>query len=159
LGKFARHETRHESYFVWDVASTPTACATQLLNAGAPVETVQLQLGHERIQTTMGYARVYDGTAAADYYHAMRLVESRLEPPGGTPAPSIAEMLVLVEQGMGLAPPVPEIILLPQEVRERLEALAQELAKQRGINTIDVHQSLLILRPACWKHPSRMSGR
>jgi arylsulfatase A-like enzyme len=33
-----------------------------------------------------------------------------------------------------------------------------------GANTfilfiIDVHQSLLILRPACWKHPSRMSGR
>ena len=40
--------------------------ASLILNAGAPVETVQLLLGHMHVETTLGYARVYDGTAAAD---------------------------------------------------------------------------------------------
>jgi hypothetical protein len=68
-----------------------------ILNAGAPVETVQLLLGHKHIETTLGYARVYDGTAAADYYNAMRLVESRLDSPDKPPPPSAQEMLVLVD--------------------------------------------------------------
>jgi hypothetical protein len=41
-----------------------------LLNAGAPVLTVQTILGHKFIDTTLGYARLYDGTVAADYYEA-----------------------------------------------------------------------------------------
>jgi hypothetical protein len=36
------------------------------LNAGAPVLTVQSTLGHKFIDTTLGYARLYDGTVAAD---------------------------------------------------------------------------------------------
>jgi len=28
-------------------------------------------LGHEKVDTTLGYARLYDGTVAADYYRAM----------------------------------------------------------------------------------------
>ena len=54
------------------------SCATLLLNAGAPVLTVQMILGHKHIQTTLGYARLYDGTVAADYYRAMAQVENRL---------------------------------------------------------------------------------
>lgn len=42
--------------------------ATLLLNAGAPVLTVQALLGHKHIDTTLTYARLYDGTVAADYY-------------------------------------------------------------------------------------------
>ena len=34
-----------------------------LLNAGANITTVQSLLGHKYIDTTLGYARVYDGTA------------------------------------------------------------------------------------------------
>jgi integrase len=37
-------------------------CATLLLNAGAPILTVQSILGHKFIDTTLGYARLYDGT-------------------------------------------------------------------------------------------------
>jgi integrase len=55
------------------------SCATMLLNAGAPILTVQTLLGHKHIDTTMSYARLYDGTVAADYYRAMNDVERRLE--------------------------------------------------------------------------------
>jgi site-specific recombinase XerD len=67
------------------------SCATLLLNAGAPILTVQTILGHQRIDTTLGYARLYDGTIAADYYRAMARVEqqmslidpAKIEPPNG----------------------------------------------------------------------------
>lgn len=54
------------------------SCATLLLNAGAPILTVQHLLGHKYIDTTLEYARLYDGTVAADYYRAMNEVEHRL---------------------------------------------------------------------------------
>jgi site-specific recombinase XerD len=54
------------------------SCATLLLNAGAPVLTVQAILGHKHIDTTLRYARLYDGTVAADYYQAMAQVENCL---------------------------------------------------------------------------------
>jgi integrase len=53
-------------------------CATLLLNAGAPILTVQTILGHKFVATTLGYARLYDGTVAADYYRAMEQVEKQL---------------------------------------------------------------------------------
>jgi hypothetical protein len=54
------------------------SCATLLLNAGAPILTVQMLLGHKHINTTLSYARLYDGTVAADYYRAMAAIENRL---------------------------------------------------------------------------------
>jgi site-specific recombinase XerD len=54
-------------------------CATLLLNAGAPILAVQTILGHKYIDTTLAYARLYDGTVAADYYRAMGQVEARME--------------------------------------------------------------------------------
>jgi len=53
--------------------------ATLLLNAGAPILTVQTILGHKHIDTTLAYARLYDGTVAADYYRAMAQVEARMK--------------------------------------------------------------------------------
>ena len=53
--------------------------ATLLLNSGAPVLTVQALLGHKWVDTTLGYARLCDGTVAADYYQAMRTVERHLQ--------------------------------------------------------------------------------
>lgn len=49
--------------------------ATQLLNAGAKVTTIQALWGHVRLNTTMTYARVHDQTVAQDYYAAMTLIE------------------------------------------------------------------------------------
>ena len=43
--------------------------------------TVQLILGHKKIDTTLGFARLYDGTAAAYYYRAMVQIESHLRRP------------------------------------------------------------------------------
>ncbi len=57
------------------------SCATLLLNAGAPVISVQALLGHKWVDTTLGYARLYDGTVAADYYTAMSEIEQRLALP------------------------------------------------------------------------------
>jgi integrase/recombinase XerD len=63
--KITPHQLRH-------------SCATLLLNAGAPVLTVQAILGHKHVDTTLGYARLYDGTVASDYYRAMAQVENKL---------------------------------------------------------------------------------
>jgi integrase/recombinase XerC len=53
--------------------------ATQLLNAGCRVTSIQKFLGHKRLNSTMIYARVHDQTVAEDYYAAMDRVEQRLQ--------------------------------------------------------------------------------
>jgi integrase len=80
------HQLRHTS-------------ATLLLNAGAPILTVQAVLGHKHIDTTLGYARLYDGTVAADYYRAMDQVEARMELAQGTNdgPPTGGQLLALVD--------------------------------------------------------------
>jgi integrase len=75
------------------------SAATLLLNAGAPVLTVQAILGHKKIDTTLSYARLYDGTVAADYFQAMAQVEKHLavaEDRVSEP-PSTGELLALVD--------------------------------------------------------------
>jgi integrase len=75
------------------------SCATLLLNAGAPVLAVQAILGYKNVDTTLIYARLYDGTIAADYYRAMTTVERQLALPEDRLAqpPSLSEMLALVD--------------------------------------------------------------
>ena len=53
------------------------SCATLLLNAGAPILTVQRVLGHRYVQTTLRYARLYEATVVRDYQRAMGRVEGR----------------------------------------------------------------------------------
>ncbi len=40
---------------------------------------MQASPGHKFVDTTLGYARLYDGTIAADYYQAMAQVEKQLD--------------------------------------------------------------------------------
>ena len=54
------------------------SCATLLLNSGTPIQTVKTILGHKFVDTTMRYARLYDGRVAADYYQAMAEIEENL---------------------------------------------------------------------------------
>ncbi len=60
-------------------------CATRLLNAGMDITRIQKLLGHERISTTMIYARVQDITVENDYRQAMRLIEEMQMPLSITP--------------------------------------------------------------------------
>jgi hypothetical protein len=53
--------------------------ATQLLNAGCRVTSIQKFLGHKELSTTMIYARVHDQTVADDYYAAMQQIEKSLD--------------------------------------------------------------------------------
>ena len=75
------------------------SCATLLLNAGAPILAVKTILGHKQIDTTMGYARLYDGTLATDYYCAMAEIESRFGSQDGPndAAPNLGQMLALLD--------------------------------------------------------------
>ena len=54
-------------------------CATQLLNAGCRVTSIQRFLGHKKLSSTMIYARAHDQTVAEDYFAAMERVEERLD--------------------------------------------------------------------------------
>jgi integrase len=63
-------------------------CASQLLNAGCRITSIQAFLGHKKLNTTMIYARAYDQTVADDYFAAMSRVEQRMEI---TPLPKPAE--------------------------------------------------------------------
>lgn len=75
------------------------SCATMLLNAGAPIVTVQKVLGHRYIDTTLGYARLYDGTVAADYYGAMAQIEKQMKLPEGQQAGPlhVGQLVALVD--------------------------------------------------------------
>jgi len=59
-------------------------CATQLLNAGCKITSIQQLLGHREIGSTLIYARVHDETVATDYYAAMSRIEKSLEIPAKT---------------------------------------------------------------------------
>jgi integrase/recombinase XerC len=56
--------------------------ATRLLNEGMPITSLRRLLGHERLDTTLIYARVYNKTVQRDYEHAY----ARL-----SPAPALAD--------------------------------------------------------------------
>lgn len=63
--------------------------ATQLLNAGCRVTSIQKFLGHKELSTTMIYARVHDQTVADDYYAAMQQIEKRMDLLGTQPEVSV----------------------------------------------------------------------
>lgn len=103
------------------------SCATLLLNSGAPILAVQTILGHKRVDTTLGYARLYDGTVAADYYSAMNRIERQLSLPEDKlkRPPSIGELIALTDalyRGT-LSPAQTEIV---RSLREGLCVMAEQ---------------------------------
>ena len=50
--------------------------ASELLNAGMPLQCLQELLGHNCIEMTRRYARLTDNTRRAAYYKAMRIIEA-----------------------------------------------------------------------------------
>jgi site-specific recombinase XerD len=55
--------------------------ATQLLNVGCAVTSIQKLLGHTNLNTTMVYARAFDQTVMVDYFRAVDVIEAQ---PGGS---------------------------------------------------------------------------
>ncbi len=53
--------------------------ATQLLNVGCKVTSIQKLLGHTNVNTTMTYARAFDNTIMLDYLRAVDEMEARPE--------------------------------------------------------------------------------
>lgn len=61
--------------------------ATRLLNAGMDITRIQKLLGHDRLATTMIYARLQDATVENDYRMAMSKIELHQMPLSNTPVP------------------------------------------------------------------------
>ena len=102
--------------------------ATQLLNAGCRVTTIQRLLGHRRLNSTMLYARVHDRTVAEDYYAAMAQVENRLAAGEADPHDEHSHLLALLDR---LAEPrleLEERLWLVAQVRRVVEGQAMEPA-------------------------------
>ena len=77
--------------------------ATQLVNAGAKITTIQALLGHKRLNTTMTYANVHAKTVAKEYYRAMALIEGEPQPlpPKQDNEETVGQLLdKLFEQGL-----------------------------------------------------------
>jgi integrase/recombinase XerC len=106
-------------------------CATQLLNAGCRVTSIQKFLGHKRLNSTMVYARVHDQTVAEDYYAAMDRVELRLQiaPPAEVDESNDSQPLDdgEREQLLDLAAQLAEPNLSPEERIELVERMRQVL--------------------------------
>jgi site-specific recombinase XerD len=62
----------HKGYTLHSLRHT---CATELLNAGMPLECLQPLLGHQCIEMTRRYARLTDNTRREQYYKAMEIIE------------------------------------------------------------------------------------
>ena len=109
------------------------SCATLLLNAGAPALSVQMILGHKQIDTTLGYARLYDGTLAADYYSAMNKVERQLALPEDkvSEPPSLGELIALTDalRNGSLNPAQTEIVRALREGLGLLEDVKVQSAR------------------------------
>lgn len=108
-------------------------CATQLLNAGCRITSIQKFLGHKKLNSTLIYARVHDQTVAEDYYQAMSSVERRLELMGQPEE----EENPLHEDARDL------ILALTERLSEPELSLAARLAVARQIR-----QALLVETPA-----------
>lgn len=114
--------------------------ATQLVNAGCRVTTIQALLGHRRLNSTMVYARVHDRTVAGDYYTAMAVIEERLQSPLDAPAdrspdnedhrpPSTEEVnhLLALATALQVVPLPARQQTLATELQQGLAALAESL--------------------------------
>lgn len=74
--------------------------ATRLLNAGIPITSLQHLLGHERLDTTLVYARVHNDTVRRDYERAYACLTPALslaEELFGTPAQVTESQLIIAE--------------------------------------------------------------
>jgi site-specific recombinase XerD len=123
-------------------------CATQLLNAGCRVTSIQRFLGHKSLSTTMIYAHAHDQTVAEDYFAAMSRVEQRFVTSASTGAETAPDPEPETEDEVVKVPPVlsssgeraqilvwVECLALPELCKEERLEIADSLkqALSRGI--------------------------
>lgn len=113
-------------------------CATQLLNAGCKITSIQKILGHKNINTTLIYAKAYNQTVADDFYTAMARVEARLNIiPAGEPGRDTAPLCL--EDEVIKVPTVKimnwmELLSLPELGREERLEIAESLRQALGVH-------------------------
>lgn len=113
-------------------------CATQLLNAGCRVTSIQRFLGHRDLASTLVYARVHDQTVADDYFTAMQRVEERLQ---------IGEVknyeVVKVQEPEKLFQLIEQLEVAELCLEERLEIASQlrdALGKVRRVELVETNE-------------------
>jgi len=99
-------------------------CATQLLNAGCRITSIQAFLCHKKLNTTMIYARAHDQTVAEDYFTAMSRVEQRLELAPEAPEPETPTEVFKVQEPARVLAWVEQRALPELSYPERLEIVA-----------------------------------
>jgi len=75
-GYLERAGLRHKGY---SLHSLRHSFATELLNAGMPLECLQVLLGHSTLEMTRRYARLTDKTRKEEYFKAMAHIEKEQE--------------------------------------------------------------------------------
>jgi site-specific recombinase XerD len=111
--------------------------ATQLLNAGCRITSIQKFLGHKRLNSTMIYARAHDQTVSDDYFAAMERIEQRLEiKPISQPEPEssvVNEQPITKEPGNRMVFWL-ERLAVPELSREERWEIAQNLKQALSIS-------------------------
>jgi integrase len=142
--KVSPHDLRH-------------TCATQLLNAGCRVTSLQKLLGHRRLNSTMIYARVHDRTVAEDYYAAMAQIEKRLALTAKTDDVTEREPVRAGERAQLLE--LADRLAAPQlDVETRLELVAQ---MRRMLHQGPAGQAEILIPgagAAVWAEPSALAS-
>jgi hypothetical protein len=108
-------------------------CATQLLNAGCRVTSIQRFLGHKKLSSTMIYAKAHDQTVAEDYFSAMQRVEQRLEIAPAAPEPIAEDEGVKVQGHAQILVWVERLALPELRQKERLD-IAESLKKALSLS-------------------------
>lgn len=116
-------------------------CASQLLNAGCRITSIQAFLGHKKLNTTMIYARAYDQTVADDYFAAMSRVEQRMEI---APLPKPAEETtkedeIVKEQEKAQIVTWLERLALPQLGQEERLEIVEQLKRALSLSLTRPH--------------------
>ncbi len=114
-------------------------CATQLLNAGCRITSIQAFLGHKKLNNTLIYARAHDQAVAEDYFAAMSRVEQRLEiAPVSKPEPEIEYEVIKVPERAQLLAWVEQLAMPELGQEERLE-IVESLKRTLSLDEVSLH--------------------
>jgi site-specific recombinase XerD len=114
-------------------------CATQLLNAGCRITSIQAFLGHKKLNTTLIYARAHDQAVAEDYFAAMSRVEPRLDiAPVSKPEPETEYEVIKVPERAQLLAWVEQLALPELCQEERLE-ISESLKRALSLDGASMH--------------------